>query len=160
MFSNINLPGHGLQGRARLYEMLRCGIFWVAVLVTAYWAADRAPPMQVNSIKTTAAVHGGEAQVEMGVSRDTGRECSVTYHQFLVDADGYRFELPGTRYMSAAAIAAMERAHPGRIVVNVPVPQRAAPGRGRMGASLEYVCNPLQLFWPIPVELEVPIDIT
>jgi hypothetical protein len=137
--------------------VLRCTTFWLCVLVAAYWAADRAPPLLVVSTHAPPVARGSTALIEASVKREL-RGCSVSYSRSLTDAAGYRFEL-GSGAMNAQSIAALERDHPGKLLLGARVPERAAAGPAHFAVSLEYVCNPLQYLWPIPVRLLVPLDI-
>lgn len=155
------LPGYGLAGRARLYEIVRCALFWACVLLAAYWAADRTPPLVVRGqVGAISVERGSVAQIELSVQRNVRRNCSVSYHRHLYDADGFRFDLPGSPSgMNAEAIAALERSHPGRLLLLVPIPRKAAPGPVRLVTSMQFVCNPLHYLWPIPMLVEVPLQI-
>lgn len=157
---HFRLPGQGLEGRARLYEIVRCTTFWICVVIAADWAADRQPPLQVLALRPIRAAPGATAQFELMVARDLRRGCAVRFHRYLYDGEGFRFDLGGPAAMNAQALAALEREHPGQLLLSVPVPQRATPGAARFVTSLDYVCNPLHHLWPIPLLLEVPFTIT
>jgi hypothetical protein len=154
------LPGYGLTGRARWLEIVRCATFWLCLLLAVYWAAQRQPPLAVLAQQAAPVAPGHIAQVQLRVRRDLARGCAVSYHQRLYDAAGYRFEFGSGESLNAEGIAALERATPGQLVLRIPIPQRAASGPARLVTSLHYVCNPLHLLWPIPLQLDVPIDIT
>jgi hypothetical protein len=153
------IPGYGLHGMARWSEMVRCAAFWVSVIVAAHWAADRDPPLRVLSIRTTEGPRGGQAHIEVVVHRAM-RGCSVRVSQALVDASGFRYEPTEPRTFSAAAIEEAAREEPARLALDVPIPQHAAAGRALFVLSLDYACNPLHQFWPIPVQMSVPIQLT
>lgn len=133
---------------------------WIAVACQlAYWAYDRAAPFTLLESTTFAVAPGGTMLVNGTVFRDRTRDCNVTFNRYFTDSKGYRTDLAGAQYLTDQALDAMDDASPNQIKLSVQVPNNIAPGPAVFTTALAYICNPVQQFFPIPVLMNIPVQI-
>lgn len=150
---------------ARLTSVLeRYIIFsWVIIgacaLVALYWALDRTPPFVMTDYTVLNATRGETVYVTATVERDVGRDCTVNFVRYLIDANKARHDIGGTQYMTAAALQQMERDMPDSLRLAVHIPADAPVGPATLVTALEYRCNPLHALWPMDVLLEMKLKV-
>jgi hypothetical protein len=125
----------------------------------AVWALDRRPPFHLVSVQPALAIPGQSVVLTMVVRRNVERECSVTWSRWVFDGRNVRIDLEGQQQMGAAGISDIEVRNAGRLTISVPIPSSAFPGGAELVYDLDYVCNPLQRWWPINVVARVPFEI-
>ena len=135
-------------------------IGWLSAGVfPAYWATGYAPPFAaIDPIVAEPAAPGQTAIFRSAlVRRDLDRECSVRFSRHFIDAGGVRFDYAGQAGMTAAGLRDMNtRMQNGFRLASV-IPAGALPGYGEVVTELFYVCNPMQLIWPIEVTMRYPV---
>lgn len=150
---------------ARLTSVLeRYIIFsWVIIgacaLVALYWALDRTPPFVMHEYTVFNASRGETAYVNATVERDVGRDCTVNFVRYLIDANKARHDIGGTQHMTAAALQQMERDMPNSVRLAVRIPADAPVGPATLVAALEYRCNPMHALWPIDVLMLIDLKV-
>ncbi len=134
-------------------------VAWVLIALSAavviYWAFDRSPPFVMLDYTAFNGRRGETVLVAANVDRNLERNCSVTFSRYLFDAKGVRSDLSGIQYMTASALAQMERDNPSKLLLSVKLPDNVQPGPAKLVTSLEYVCNPIQRIWPLDVLMEM-----
>ncbi len=132
----------------------------IFLLQLAAWSMESNPPFTLLAYDVRSAKAGHNAMVIARVIRDMKRNCSADFSRFFYDANGARFDLSeGSKHMNIAAIATMERTTPGILQFTFQVPEGAAIGTGKIVTSLDYVCNPWHLMWPIQVVTEFQVEV-
>ena len=140
---------------------------WLPILIAlagcvqiAVWWADSAPPFAVLGLERLERVQPGHTvRISAYVLRDVKRGCAATMRRSVFDSGGYRYDIGGEIYFSAASIEAMEQRSPGRLTVAFDVPGGVLPGPAVLQSQLEYACNPLQVLWPIEVVTDLPFEV-
>ena len=105
------------------------------------------------------ASRGETAYVNATVKRDVGRDCTVNFVRYLIDANKARHDIGGTQYMTAAALQQMERDMPDSLRLAVRIPADVPVGPATLVTALEYRCNPLHALWPMDVLLEMKLKV-
>ena len=137
------------------YIILSWVIIGACALVALYWALDRTPPFVMTGYTVLNATRGETAYVTATVERDVGRDCTVNFVRYLMDANKARHDIGGTQYMTAAALRQMERDMPDSLRLAVRIPADAPVGPATLVTALEYRCNPMHSLWPMDVLLEM-----
>ena len=127
---------------------------------------DRQPPFKMLAHERIAVCAGTLAKLEVPVFRDLSRPCDVSYQRFLYDSNESRVDLPAVS-MPFEEVVKLEKACPGCLRIQVPIPPIAAsgvyggvaPGHGRVAADLEYTCNKGHLLHPIKLHTDILVDI-
>ena len=127
----------------------------------ASWVTDTDPPFEfLSRVETVAGSPGGEVSFEGEVRRDLDRDCSVSYSRHIVDSRGFRhdFEIE-PRHLSSEGLRkmALDMDNKFRLVVNIP--KAAAVGPAVYATELRYICNPLQIAFPITVHTALPFEV-
>ena len=130
-------------------------LLFLAVVVLAF---DRKPPFTVASIERTSARPGEVVVITANVSRNPDRQCSASFVRYLFDGNQTRWYLD-QGFASFAMIEEMQARTPNKLQFAFEVPVKAAPGQASVTTVLQYVCNQVQVFWPIPVTVEFPFEI-
>lgn len=141
------------------YIIVSWMILAATLVVSAYWAFDRTPPFVLGEYSVFNARAGETAMINAVVSRNTGRNCTVTFSRYLMDSQRIRHDLGGTQYMTAAALQQMERDMPDSLRLAVKIPSDMPGGRANLITALEYRCNPVHAAYPIDVLLEMPLQV-
>ena len=141
------------------YIIFSWAIIGACALVALYWALDRTPPFVMTNYTVFNASRGETAYVNATVKRDTGRDCTVDFVRYLVDANKARHDIGGTQYMTAAALQQMERDMPNSLRLAVRIPADAPVGPATLVTALEYRCNPMHVFWPIDVLMLIELKV-
>lgn len=150
---------------ARLtYVLERCIILsWVIIgtcaLVALYWALDRTQPFVMTEYTVINAKRGETAYVNAKVRRDVGRDCTVTFVRYLMDANKARHDIGGSQYMTAAALQQMERDMPDSLRLAVRIPADVPVGPATLVTAREYRCNPMHVLWPIDVMMLIELKV-
>ena len=130
-----------------------------ASAVLAYWALDRTPPFALGSYTVFNAQAGQTAFVNASVKRTATRDCTVTFSRYLIDSQRIRHDLGGSQYMSAAALAQMERDMPDSLRLAIKLPMDMPVGPANLVTASEYRCNPMHGMWPVDVLLEMKLEV-
>lgn len=141
------------------YIIVSWAILFLTGAVGVMWAVDRTPPFVVKSYQVFNAKAGETAFVNAVVDREVERTCNVTFNRYLIDSQRIRHDLGGSQYMTAAALQQMEKEMPDSLRLAVKVPQDMPIGRAKLVTALEYRCNPLHMFWPMDVLLEMNLEV-
>lgn len=136
------------------YIILSWAIIGVCALVALYWALDRTPPFAMTDYTVTNSTRGETAYINAHVKRDLSRDCPVRFSRYLYSG-GVRHEISGVQYMSAAAIADMDKQMPDALRLAVRIPADVPVGSATLVTALEYTCNPIHTIYPIEVLLEM-----
>ena len=139
-------------------ENIARAIIAAAVLVVAYYAADREPPFALLSVEPVAAYPGESVTIRANVLRQAERNCSAEYARYIFDAHGVRYDI-GTGSASAELVSSMELQNPGLLKVSVQVPPTAAPGVAHLVTVLDYACNRTHRIAPIQVTTDMPFTV-
>jgi hypothetical protein len=119
----------------------------VLIVQSTYWIwFDDEAPLTYNSSQFIAGGPGQPANIVFNVTRS--RFCDGRVYRWLEDSTGNRYYLP-TVYLDSEQLAELERKSPGKITVTVDIPHNFAEGVGKYVAQTEYMCNPLQKYFPI-----------
>lgn len=143
----------------RTVQWTFAGLAALGVAQIAAWALDRTPSFQLVHVFPAIAVPGQSVVLTMEVRRDVARHCSVSFNRWIYDGKNVRIDLEGRQQMSAAAIENLDARAPRLLTVSVPIPTSAFPGEAELVSDLDYVCNPLQVWWPINVVMRAPFEI-
>lgn len=141
------------------YILFSWAIIGACALVALYWALDRSPPFVMHEYTVLNATRGETAYVNATVERDVGRGCTVNFVRYLIDANKARHDIGGTQYMTAAALAQMERDMPDSLRLAVRIPADAPVGPATLVTALEYRCNPMHSLWPIDVLMLIDLKV-
>ena len=141
------------------YIVFSWAIIGACALVALYWALDRSPPFVLLDYTVLNATRGETAYVNATVERDTGRDCTVNFVRYLVDANKARHDIGGTMYMTAAALQQMERDMPNSLRLAVHIPADVPVGPATLVTALEYRCNPMHALWPIDVLMLIELKV-
>lgn len=141
------------------YILFSWAIIWACALVALYWALDRTPPFVMTEYTVLNATRGETAYVTATVERDVGRDCTVNFVRYLIDANKARHDIGGTQYMTAAALRQMERDMPDSLRLAVRIPADVPIGPATLVTALEYRCNPMHSLWPMDVLLEMKLKV-
>lgn len=140
------------------YIFVSWAIIAVCATAGAWWAFDRSPPFLLGSYTVYDAAPGQTMFINANVKRDLSRECSTRFSRYLY-SNGVRHEISGSQYMSAAAIADMDKQMPDALRMAVRIPPDIVPGPATLVTALEYTCNPLHQVWPIDVLMRMNVRI-
>ena len=141
------------------YIVCSLAIIGACALVALYWALDRTPPFVLLDYTVLNATRGETAYINATVERDTGRDCTVNFVHYLIDANKTKHNIGGTQYMTAAALRQMERDMPDSLRLAVRIPADVPVGPATLVTALEYRCNPMHALWPIDVLLEMQLKV-
>ena len=141
------------------YILFSWAIIGACALVALYWALDRTPPFVMTNYTVFNASRGETAYVNATVERDVGRDCTVNFVRYLIDANKARHDIGGTQYMTAAALRQMERDMPDSLRLAVRIPADVPIGPATLVTALEYRCNPAHALWPMDVLLEMRLEV-
>ena len=133
-------------------------VMLAAVLQLAYWALDREPPFEMTKINSVM-IYGDVVKFDLNVRRDLTRNCSVEFGRHFIDSAGYRHDIVVGQIMDAQALAEMDKAMGGKLLLSMDLPPGMARGSAVMNTVLRYSCNPLQALWPIQVRMAVPFEV-
>jgi hypothetical protein len=148
-----------LRAALRTAQWTFAALALLGVVQIAVWALDRRPPFVLLDVAPAVAVPGESVVITMAVRRDVSRHCAATFTRWVFDGKNVRIDLEGQQTMSAAGVANIEARAPGRLTVRVPIPISAFPGLAELVTDIDYVCNPLQKWWPINVISRAPFEI-
>lgn len=124
------------------------------------WSLDYQPPFALLEYSAKAARPGEMTVVDAKVRRELHRRCSVTFSRVFFDSVGARFELTdGVQMMNALALDAFNKISPERLLLKFPIPEGASPGPGSVMTTLDYVCNPVHQWHPIPVVFTMKVEV-
>lgn len=133
------------------------------ILVTGQlivWIADTEPPFEMISAISTPATAGSYSVITAKVRRDLFRECSSTYGRIFYDNENIRHDIkPKVQQLNSLAIEDANKRMPDTLSFSVEIPSGASKGSGTLVTSLDYFCNPMHRFWPIPVIMTIPIEV-
>ena len=139
-------------------------ISWVVIAMVVgigtFWALDREPPFVLHNYTVMAGSPGATVVIEANVSRDIHRNCSAELTRYLVDSAGTPFVLPVNSFMSAQAIADVERSNPGKFRIPITIPLEAKVGQARVKMPIQYTCNIMHKIRPVSVLLDMELNIT
>lgn len=142
------------------------GHVWVAWLTIAVSSAgalgmllQRDPPFKSLSYTSTPGYRSGVAFIDAAVARDIDRGCSVAFSRAFVDAKGARWDILARTTATAKSLREFNAASPNTLRIPVAVPSEAAVGPAVLIISLEYVCNPMHVLWPIDVVLSYRFEV-
>ena len=141
------------------YILFSWAIIGACALVALYWALDRTPPFVMTNYTVFNSSRGETAYVNATVERDVGRDCTVNFVRYLIDANKARHDIGGTQYMTAAALRQMERDMPDSLRLAVRIHADVPAGPATLVTALEYRCNPLHALWPMDVLLEMQLEV-
>jgi hypothetical protein len=126
----------------------------------AWWAADRDAPFVMLDYNEVSARAGESTVIKAVVKRDLSRRCSVLFSRSFIDSKGTRFELTdGSQSMNSASLTALNQRTPDQLNIGVRVPVDAAPGVGTVMTTLDYECNPIHQIYPIPMVLNMNLEV-
>lgn len=135
-------------------------LFLIFIGTIIMWTYNRTPPFEMISYSVPTVKAGETTVVKAKVKRDIERDCRVLFSRSLYDANGVRYELTdGAQLMNSVALAAYNKNSPDQLSFSVTVPPFAAPGTGHVMVALDYMCNPVHQFFPIPLVLQMDIEI-
>ncbi len=111
------------------------------------WASEL-PPTRIDerTLLTPEVARGGSFKLRVHVFRD--RHCAASVHRSFVDSDKVETKRVPEDY------AAMQTGDETR-VVEIPVPDVVKPGKVEYRASVHWMCNPLQHYFPTIVDYPV-----
>ena len=141
------------------YILFSWAIIGACALVALYWALVRSPPFVMHEYTVLNATRGETAYVNATVERDVGRGCTVNFVRYLIDANKARHDIGGTQYMTAAALAQLERDMPDSLRLAVRIPADVPVGPATLVTALEYRCNPMHSLWPIDVLMLIDLKV-
>lgn len=125
--------------------MLGISMFAMALLggYLGFLAGDRDPPTTVYQVRVLSPVveRGGLLKIAYTLRRH--RHCTTEINRFIYDKDGFRHPLPDQKFNPGLKLGEEEYA----IAVEIPITAVAGPARYETNSN--YVCNPMQNFWPI-----------
>lgn len=147
------------MSRTRIIEITICVLFWACIAQIVWWMADRSPPFMLDSYTVDPTKRGHVALITGKVRRDIHRGCSATFARYIFDSQGFRHALGNEEAMSAAGIKRMDAINPGVLRLAIPLPESMAAGPARYVTDLVYSCNPIHVFKPIHVLMEIPIEV-
>ena len=132
----------------------------IASLMGLGWMmSDTDPPFVMHGYAKGTVSPGQILRVDVSVTRDLTRRCSVTFSRHMFDSAGTRIDLVGTTQMTAQALEGLERENPGRLKMAVPIPSYVALGHARLVTPLSYVCNAWHGLRPIEITMEVDFEV-
>jgi hypothetical protein len=129
------------------------------LFIPVMWTFDREPPFKVIKTYQSKANPGGFAFIVADVKRDTKRNCSATYTRYIYTPGGYRLDLEGVQYASAAHIEEINTKSPDKLQVLLPIPKTITAGQASLITLLKYECNPIHKLWPIEVKTEFAFEV-
>lgn len=143
-------------------EQILTSVILLAVIflasLTAYWAADRTPPLVLKSYTTATGTPGQSVVIDATVKRDLSRSCSSVFNRTFFDAAGARTELTeGSMLMNARALEEVNRISPDHLRFNIKIPVTAVAGEGSVMTVLDYECNPTHIIKPISMVLTMKV---
>lgn len=136
---------------------------WVLMLALfVSFNLNRSAPTEHRLVHVSPNVRAGDTLgMLFDIRYDPGRKCSRTTVRTLVDAQGIQYFV-GEDAMSRRARTALVRSkrEDADTTIEIRTPAMMNPGPARYVASLSFVCNPFQSWWPIAVDVEVPFMVT
>lgn len=140
-----------------LFGSLLCCIAAGQVII---WALDRDAPFVMLDYSADAAVPGSASVIRAVVRRDLSRHCGVMFSRHFFDSQGVRFELgDGAQMMNSMSLDELNRRNPDSLAFSVAVPLYAAKGRGSVVTVLNYQCNPVHQLYPVPMVLNMNLEV-
>ena len=136
---------------------------WALLLAIAIGAAalmlDRRPPFTITSYETNSPRAGGILMVNANVARELERRCSVTFSRYMVDSSGLRADLMPDFTMTAQALEELDHATPGRLLLDIHIPDYVSAGPAVLVTPLEYRCNPWHSLMPIETTMVIKFEV-
>lgn len=149
-----------LRNVATVFSAVGSLCLFVVIGQIMLWSFDYMPPFAVLGYTARPAHAGDMTLIEADVRRDLERRCSVTFSRVFFDSVGTRFELTdGAQTMNALALEAFNKISPDRLLLKFPIPKGASAGTGSVMTTLDYVCNPMHQFHPIPLVLTMYVEV-
>lgn len=133
-------------------------IILAAIVLVAYYAADREPPFAVLSVEPAAARPGDYITIRARVRRDVDRKCDAEFSRYIFDSSGARFDV-GTSIASAEMIESLATKAPDTLTVSVMLPQSMSAGSAHLKTVIGYVCNKTHVWVPIMVTTDLPFTV-
>lgn len=141
---------------------LYIGLFCILVAGTqiGLWAMDREPPFYTVEATAIPTPAGQPTTIKATVHRDLTRRCNVVYSRFFFDSKGVRYDLMDSpQTTNAKGLDDLQRRMPNELRFGITIPLYAAKGTGSIVTTLDYECNPVHKFYPIPVIMTVNVDV-
>lgn len=149
-----------LQNTASLFLVTGSLCLFAVVGQMIAWSVDYMPPFALLEYTATPARPGEMTSIDAKVRRDLDRRCSVAFSRAFFDSVGTRFDLTdGVQTMNAFALEAVNKMNPGKLLLKFQIPVGALPGTGVIMTTLDYTCNPLQQFRPIPLITSIKVEV-
>lgn len=123
------------------------GLIWVGIL--ALLVLGRDPPTEFFDQRSVpSGAPGQTVTVTVPVKRNLDRLCSVDSSRTFFDSNHAADTLSTNQHISAEGLALREKANPGKLVFNVPIPLTASPGMAKVITENQYFCpfNPTTWF--------------
>ena len=141
------------------------GLGLIAMIVVAA-LETREMPFVLTVPEKPIPVHAGQwAELTFPVKRDMTRRCSMTYERTLMDRDGTRWP-PTVGGESAEGIEHLHKTSPDALKYQVPIPPLKNgdnagidPGPAWLIVNREYVCNPVQRYFPLRSTSIIPLEV-
>jgi hypothetical protein len=102
---------------------------------------------------------GDKIRVVVPVDYGNRRHCEMLWSRYFLDSTGTYFDLMATRYVSSFGLTEMERASPIELRFVIRVPEEAEDGDGLIVTQISSMCNPLQVVWPVDIDIRTPIRV-
>lgn len=141
-------------------------LVWIPVIVifaglvqVVVWSIDRRPPFAIVAVQPAGGKPGSSIVIDASVRRDRSRQCSARFTRQIYDSAGVRYDMEGDQLATAAMVDRAEKMAPGRLLLSIDIPPSVRPGSAVMLTSLAYVCNPVQVLWPIEVTSAIPFEV-
>lgn len=136
---------------------LCCVLF--AVIMT-FWSFSRQVPFEMISYEIKPAKAGEYTTAVAVVERDIERQCSALFSRALYDSAGVRYELTnGAQLMNAKSLEEYNIYRPNSLSFSIHIPKEASAGSANVVTTIDYTCNPIHQFYPIPLVLTMHMDI-
>lgn len=133
-------------------------LMWFAVgCAFLFGNADRSVPLRVVAFEANTPAPGELLQVRMEVVEDLTRTCSRSSSRWVVDSSGFVFGLAFDAVGAAHQGATRRRLYDLQRAVDLPA--SIASGSARYFIRSEFVCNPMQRYWPIESYVEIPFHV-
>ena len=119
------------------------------LLMIVWFAADRAPPFELLSVKPAIGAPGRYVTIYSKVKPSTNRQCASKFNTFILDS-------AGVRYSVNSSIVELT---PDVLAVTVKLPININPGDAMLIKPTKYRCNITHRIVPIEVIVQLPFTV-
>lgn len=150
---------HDAERVARRVAIVGMVLLLIPVAVMTAWTLDRSSPFELLTYSAPPVRAGEVLRIDGVVRRDMDRACSITYSRFIYDNEGRQFYEGPITFVNPPSLIEQNRQMGGKFKVDVAIPKTANPGAITIVTNLDYVCNPMHLWWPIEVTVIVNSEV-